>query len=46
MSRKGFKNTQSTYKFYTPMNPVFNEFREMFYDMKGVKIVPKNIGDI
>ena len=28
MSRKGFENTQPTYKFYTPMNPIFNEYRE------------------
>ena len=44
-SRKGFENTSSTYKFYTPTHLVFNEFRTMFYNDSGQKFVPQNIGE-
>jgi hypothetical protein len=32
-------------KFNTRSLPCFNEFRELFYNDKGVKIIPNNIGD-
>lgn len=33
-------------KFNTRSLPCFNVFRELFYNAKGVKIIPSNLGDL
>lgn len=45
-SRPNKMKTYNSIKFNTRSLPCFNEFRELFYNEQGVKIIPKNLGDI
>lgn len=45
-SRPNKNKVYNAVKFNTRSLPCFNEFRELFYNADGVKIIPRNLGDI
>ena len=44
--RPGKKEFNVSIKFWTQSLPCFNQFRELFYDKSGKKIIPLNLEEI